>query len=390
MIKSTSSRKTAGNSTAGLGCLVLFGLPFLIGGLVVTVLVSCSNFQSLWARWWVETPCTVESSDLESHMGDDSATWKAAAKYSWAWNGAVYRSDRVVFAGGSDNIGDFQKRAARALKAAVGKTDGFRCWVNPSRPSEAVLYRDVRWEIALFHLPFIALFPTVGGALMIGAVATRRRCRQDDLAEAQNPGEPRRGRSDWANDCVEDRGLRRSPVVRAVLIWWTLCAVLTAASLFLTDTWESGRKITAAAACLGTCVLLICTLRAFRSIRRFGRLVFIPDALPLIPGGKLSGMIALPSPLRFPASVTARIRVMGKKGENAKELAKTDAVVDVHPSGIGVEAELPSAPGSSPHSLSRDIEWILVIKAPKDAVRATFDLPVFDETAREIPAELPS
>ena len=53
-------------SSRGLGCLILFALPFAAGGLVVGYLASRSLITWYEARQWVETPARILQADLEA------------------------------------------------------------------------------------------------------------------------------------------------------------------------------------------------------------------------------------------------------------------------------------------------------------------------------------
>ncbi|QJW83574.1 DUF3592 domain-containing protein [Ramlibacter terrae] len=39
-------------------------------------------------------------------------------------------------------------------------------WVDPQRPHRAVLDRDIRWGMVIFHIPFALLFTAIGGAAL--------------------------------------------------------------------------------------------------------------------------------------------------------------------------------------------------------------------------------
>ena len=101
------------NSLSG-GCLSLFGLPFLIAGLVLTVIYFNGYRKWLATQNWVETPCWIETATLETSH-DDSTTYKATATYRYDYQGTTYRSSNVSIYSGSDNVGDFQQNAYREL-----------------------------------------------------------------------------------------------------------------------------------------------------------------------------------------------------------------------------------------------------------------------------------
>jgi hypothetical protein len=185
--------------------MVLFGLPFLVGGLVAFSSVLGTACTAWRAMGWKEVPCTVESASLEGHGDAEDGHYLLNVSYTWRRGGRDHRSHRVT-AGPEDNLDGFQSEAARELAAVAGKPDGFRCFVNPDRPDEAVLYRSVR-TIRAVVLSFTALlFSAVGGALVF----------------LESPGfKPR----------------------RTFRVWCLIVIGTLFASLFLTDHWDVFRVV---------------------------------------------------------------------------------------------------------------------------------------------------
>ena len=119
--------------------------------------------KTLDADSWVEVGCRIISAEVESHEGDDSTTYSINISYEYEYEGRMYKSDRYDFVGWSSS--------GYSGKAKV--VEGYRrpsnpvCFVNPERPSEAVLRRGFHWGLllALFPLPFLAA--GVGGLIWV-------------------------------------------------------------------------------------------------------------------------------------------------------------------------------------------------------------------------------
>ena len=81
----SSPLKAAKPSRAGLGCAIPFGLLFAAVGLVAFWFISLSPLlRSAASAAWVETPCEILSSELESHSDSDGATYRVAIRYRYA------------------------------------------------------------------------------------------------------------------------------------------------------------------------------------------------------------------------------------------------------------------------------------------------------------------
>lgn len=167
------------------GCfLTLFGLPFLCVGLGSTVWYFYSWILFCQAQQWPEVPCVIESVSLVGN-GD---THEAKAAYNYRFQGKTYRSEQVSFFSGSDNIGSFHRDVYRELNKYIvsqaefndqdAGTKTFRCYVNPNNPEKAILYRNYRWQLQIFKMPFSILFTSFGAAFVIGNLIAGRNSKR--------------------------------------------------------------------------------------------------------------------------------------------------------------------------------------------------------------------
>ncbi|OYW78159.1 MAG: hypothetical protein B7Z37_00530 [Verrucomicrobia bacterium 12-59-8] len=188
----------------GGGCAVLFGLPFILVGLAIGALTYFPAISSWWsARGWEEVPCWIESVELKSSDSDEGGTsYSVEASYRYEFDRHLYHGDEVSFFGGSDNFGDFQENAFLQLQALEGKDQPFRCFVNPSKPEQAVLFRELRWGLLLIMSIFPTIFPLAGFVVSIGGWLQSRKERLKQKLRSQHPDEPWRWRTEWVGDTI--------------------------------------------------------------------------------------------------------------------------------------------------------------------------------------------
>src|SRR5881296_14892 len=115
-------------SPAGLGCLVLFALPFCVAGVGLTAYVLYGVIQWQRMQGWVEVPATILHAELKVNRGGKGGpTHEALARYRYGFAGRPHLGDRVSINGGGDNIGSFQKEAFAELDRHRRAGAPFRC-----------------------------------------------------------------------------------------------------------------------------------------------------------------------------------------------------------------------------------------------------------------------
>ncbi len=148
------SKKGRKPSAAGTGCMYLFfGLFFLVGIAVIGFVTIYPMYLSLMAMGWEKTPCTVDSSQvLISKSSKGSSTFRVEVAYHYQCEGRTYTSRRYQFATGSSAGRDRKQRVVDEYPPGLETV----CYVNPSKPSEAVIHRGLNGEMffGLFGLPF--------------------------------------------------------------------------------------------------------------------------------------------------------------------------------------------------------------------------------------------
>ncbi len=152
-----------------LGALLfsgIFAAAFGAGGVLGGIAPLVSTFALAWeVREWRPVEATVQSAELRvSKSSKGGPTYAVDAVYDYQVAGRSYQSKRVGLAPGSssDNVGHWHQAWQQKLSNAKAQGSPVMAWVDPQRPSRAVLDRDVRWPMVLFHLPFALVFTAVG------------------------------------------------------------------------------------------------------------------------------------------------------------------------------------------------------------------------------------
>ena len=140
-----------GKFGAAVFCL-LFAIPFGgVGAGAAWAMVTMIQ-DGLRARDWVLVKADVTG----------------PASYRYTFEGKTYDSERLgtFRLGGTSDIDDFDERVASILAKGRDEQKPITVWVNPDKPSEAMVDRAIRWMFLVFLTPFALAFGGVGvGAL---------------------------------------------------------------------------------------------------------------------------------------------------------------------------------------------------------------------------------
>lgn len=183
------------------GCFLrcFFGIFFLAGAVAFYFLTIRPLWDVYAAGSWTETPCTILSSEVETHDGDDGDTYSIEITYEYTSDGQQHTSDRYHFMGGASS--------GRAGKAEVVKAHppGFQtvCYVNPDDPEDAVIERgltaDMWW--GLFPLPFLAV--GLGGLIFAPRLTNKGRSESADSTDQTFPADGSQDQSSLDDSLVD-------------------------------------------------------------------------------------------------------------------------------------------------------------------------------------------
>ena len=389
----------------GSGCLVLFGLPFLLAGLFVIFMGLKPVYLSQQAENWSEVTATIISTELEKHRDSDGGTtYKVIARYSYSYQARDYEGANVSFSSRADNIGSYQQDKYQELKRAKENKAEVKCYVDPGHPEDAVLDREIRTESLLFLIPFGSIFALVGAALVFGPLFMNRGNKHKKQLEEQQPNKPWLWNKDWQD------GVIKASVSGKLLGSGALGFGL---ALFLMPFWvglsnDKGSPFFAyaiiglfQAVSLGALGCFI-----YQLMRRFkyGKTRFEMETFPAVIGGGCRGIIKIPVEVRSLEGFEIKLENIHSyttgSGKNSrthrKVLWQTNKTIkarrhakDILRTELEVDFELPSG-GKISESDGDTKYWQLTASAETPGVdfKTEFCIPVFvTEQSEDRPVE---
>lgn len=403
MLKST--HHTSGGTAAGLGggCAGLFGSVFILAGLAVGYFAYFPAVVDWWrSAEWEETPCWIEKVELKaSRSSKGGSTHSVKAVYRYEFRGKTHRSERVSLLGGGDNMGDYQQEKFHQLERAKSANQAFPCLVNPEKPEEAILFRDLRWGILIFISLFPTLFPLVGGFVAFGGMAMAQQARAILKQKSLHPEEPWKWKPQWAGTAIT--ASRDGFAALLVMGMWILLVQLP----LIAAVFASGALSESLLAILVLlpAALAIFPLRAVwrRLLARLetGDVTLQPQKWPMQPGDRLDAQICFSKtlPPMLQLSLTARcmrkvVTGAGKSSSTSEEtlweetqlLSASEARREGRGCSLPLRFELPrKLPGTDIAPLlqlshdRREHYWELLVQPGHGTKSITLPLPVFGE-----------
>lgn len=384
----------------GGGCLALFGLPFLLAGLAMTGWFYFNAVRWWQSQSWEEVPCTIVAAGLTTSHGK-STTYRATATYRYWFAGHFYTSERVSISAGGDNISAFHQQVHQELSRYVpkpGSTEDpreFRCYVNPADPSEAMLYRTLRWQMQAFLTIFCLTFPAAGAGLVLSGLVAMRTSRQRACLETSYPAEP----WNWEPGAAAKMLPPSNQGVARALYFYTAWAGLIISCLLAT-TYLSGAFTREPTAWLLLIFLGLWCLPAWFALRRWrlgrmvGKLHFVPETLPAIPGTWFRGAITFQKPL--PTAGLADLSLKCSKTSGQGKQSTTEEVWQHEDSvplsegamQIPVNLALPADALETIQDSSTGgaIAWKLCLTLPGNGADTEFVIPVYHTNTPSAPS----
>jgi hypothetical protein len=161
--------------------LLFFGLFALAGAAATVVVLGVPLAQVVRARSWNSVPCRI----LSSAVARDGKTYKVVVRYAYEVGGAQHEGDRYQFLGGSSS----GTRGKQAIVDRLPPGSLASCWVNPARPSEAVIERGPTADMLTGVVPVVFLIVGLAG------LRWALRLRRAPAPSPDPPAPPPRGRA---------------------------------------------------------------------------------------------------------------------------------------------------------------------------------------------------
>lgn len=230
----------AANQASGNAIVLVFCSIFGLAGFAIFFGVAVPQVREYVAiQSWVETPAQVIWSRVVAVSGK-STTYKAEIFYRYTVQGREYHSTRDELMGGSSS----GRKGKQAVVEANPPGKALICYVNPTKPWQAILKREVGWSalLILFPLPFMAF--GIGGWWMAlrekrkkePAFLNRTNARQSH----QRPTDQTFGISSGASAQIFRSGRSRISMLLIILIFAGIWNAVVSAAIF--GTWESWRN----------------------------------------------------------------------------------------------------------------------------------------------------
>jgi hypothetical protein len=280
----------------GTGCLVLFGLPFLLIGVGIGAWGVRSWLLYAQSGSWTQVAATVRAVEFVEQPDTHGSTYSVEVTYEYEYEGKTYTGHRVGILGGRSSSYETNQRRYKELDAARRNGKTVVAWVNPSSPDQAVLYRQ-RETWLLIMIPFGLSFAGAG-ALVIG-LAIRANLRRRKLANiaANDFNRLWHARRDWAE------GFVRASSVREILIYWGWSIGLSVfVSVFVIAVSVERAPLFAKAIvgffCLIAALMLLkAVVLTLRQIVHGTPVLYLSE-VPVVPGRKVLGAVRTHRPLR--------------------------------------------------------------------------------------------
>ena len=157
------------NAAAGRRWLACMGVFLAMAGLLFTWVLWRAYTRAAETRTWLETPCLIVSSRVQSERPSPNSNLahRAEIRYAYEFNGQPMTGTKVKRV----ESATVHEERARAVVAQYPAGTSSICYVNPANPGEAILSHATR--AALYSIWFPLLF-VAGGAGMTWNALRRR------------------------------------------------------------------------------------------------------------------------------------------------------------------------------------------------------------------------
>lgn len=308
----------------GLGCLLLFALPFAGVGSFMAYRTGAVLWEWNEMRSWSEVPAEILAVHLDRHDGGDSVTYQVRARFRYRVNGVDYEGSRVSLHGGSDNVGEFHENTYRELTRARAKRRSVSCWVDPEDPSRAILYREPRWGLVGFYLIFVVAFGGVGFGLIGGGLLGARRVAREDELAVLHPEEPWLQKDEWRSGRISSTA---RPAFLMSLVFAILWNAISAPLVFLVPREWSKGNVAALIGLLFPLVgvgLLVWAGRNLLRLWKFGDSVFEMASVPGVIGGRIAGTVRTRTSLAPRDGIDVRLSALVRARVGSGDDARTE------------------------------------------------------------------
>ncbi len=373
--------------------MTIFAGIFFIVGLIPGFMALKHIYNYVDASDWVAVPATITAVDLSVSRSDGNDTYLTTAEYNYQYQGQSFTGSRVGFGSGSDNIGSFHQDAYAELNNYKNRPGGFNAWVDPDKPGNSVLYRDIRWPLVGFLMLFLLIFSGAGaGIYLLGKFAIRRANKQAELQDLY-PDEPWKWRADWQNNTIKASNGPLRWFATVFAIFWNLVSLPL---WFVIPAEVAKGNYEALIAVLFPIVgigVIIWAIRSWRQYKIFGNSQLELRQTPIPLGGMLNAKLILPeevpggTELKLTLNCIRKTQSSGSKKKTSENILwqteQTIRIPDVtgRYTAIPIRIQIPvDQPPAVADTSQTGIIWRLLVDTDIPGVdyETSFELPVFD------------
>lgn len=370
--------------------LIFLGLGFSVAGLTLLLWQGWALLCAWQMRSWVEVPVHILQVELKVHCSDDGPSYTLATQYAYSYQGHDYRSSAVA-GGNIPHLSElFRRQVYWQLQETRRSGRTFRGFVNPTRPTEAVLFRELALGQVLWFSGLGLFFACLGGGILWAGCGVGPANRERDHLRAEHPLEPWLWQPDWAAGriVIGRSGMMTALVVAVIvntILWFIVPVPL-----------HEGDYRASCALLVGPLVLgsplAIWTLLELIRWKKYGGSVLELATVPGAIGGSLSGVLRTSVPIRPKRGLRLRLACIHKTTSGASEeipalktvwkerqVLTREQLEAGEPLAIPVHFAIPADTAPTDHSNPLDvIYWELEVKAGTPlGYSVTFEVPVF-------------
>ena len=372
--------------------LFLFSLPFAafgIGFFIFMVYPDVSDW--LDSRSWQPVSATLLSAKLETHHSSKSSTYEAMATYHYQFNGQEYTGKRVSLSHGADNIGSFQQTLGHQLERLYRTQQPLQIWVNPDRPQQALINRDLRWGLLSLKMIFVVAFAGIGLALMYSAFRSKPASASSSPVYNSGDTKPWLNHKQWSSPVI------RSSAKKTLWVMWLFALVWNGLTMPVAtqipgelQKGEWGVLFILIFNVIGV-VILIMAVRKTLEWRRFGVTLLTMDPHPGAIGGHVGGTIDVKLPYhpgrKFKIVLSNIHSYVSGTGKNRsrhekviwQDVVEVEGTYGMQGSRIPFCFEVPDKLRASEQYSNSYYKWTVAVSAdlPGVDLDRDFEIPVF-------------
>jgi hypothetical protein len=161
--KKRGNRRTGSRILGGVGEALFFTFFLLIGGIVLTVMISTLVIPEWQVNHeYVEHTCTVIGKRLAEEEGKGGILYKPEFQIKYDVNGKSYTRWTYTIS----NVFSSEKDNQQAILTKFSLGDTVACWFNPVDPGQVVLERGYSWWVYLvLFMPVAFIIIGAGGLI---------------------------------------------------------------------------------------------------------------------------------------------------------------------------------------------------------------------------------